>query len=193
MKKIKLGFTMIELLIVIAILGILAVAVLSAINPLEQINRGRDTQSRGDAEQFINAVERYNASKGRFPWQDEPNAEVDLDGIDSTAGGDEDDITIFAGIMAVLVDTNEVKTGYASRIQQATYNPLYAYWDSDDFSNSVYVCFSPKSKSFRTEAAEDCAVKDGQDDFDIAFGTACPGDCVSGVWDGEDDCQICLP
>ena len=66
MKKIKKGFTMIELLIVIAILGILAVAVLSAINPLEQIRRGRDTGSRSDAEQLLNAVERYYSSRGYF-------------------------------------------------------------------------------------------------------------------------------
>ena len=53
------GFTMIELLIVIAILGILAVAVLAAINPIEQINRGRDTGTRSDAEQLLGAIDRF--------------------------------------------------------------------------------------------------------------------------------------
>lgn len=62
------GFTMIELLIVITILGILAVAVLSAINPIEQINRGRDTSSKSDAEQLLNAMERFNAFQTYFPW-----------------------------------------------------------------------------------------------------------------------------
>ena len=47
---------MIELLVVISILGILAVIVLAAINPLEQINRGRDTASRSDAEQLFECV-----------------------------------------------------------------------------------------------------------------------------------------
>ncbi len=65
----QLGFTMIELLIVITILGILATAVLSAINPIEQINRGRDTGSQGDAEQLLSAIDRYNAFQGYFPWQ----------------------------------------------------------------------------------------------------------------------------
>ncbi|MBD3250196.1 MAG: prepilin-type N-terminal cleavage/methylation domain-containing protein [Candidatus Pacebacteria bacterium] len=63
------GFTMIELLIVISILGILAVAVLSAINPIEQINRGRDTGSQSDAEQLLSAIDRYNAFQGYYPWQ----------------------------------------------------------------------------------------------------------------------------
>ncbi len=75
MKKIRqqLGFTMIELLIVITILGILAVAVLSAINPIEQINRGRDTGRQSDAEQLLSAIDRYNAFQGYFPWQIDAN------------------------------------------------------------------------------------------------------------------------
>jgi prepilin-type N-terminal cleavage/methylation domain-containing protein len=63
------GFTMIELLIVITILGILATAVLSAINPIEQINRGRDTGSQSDAEQLLSGIDRYNAFQGYYPWQ----------------------------------------------------------------------------------------------------------------------------
>lgn len=66
----RLGFTMIELLIVIAVLGILAVAVLAANNPIEQINRGRDTGSRSDAEQLLSAIDRYYAGKGYYPWAD---------------------------------------------------------------------------------------------------------------------------
>jgi type II secretory pathway pseudopilin PulG len=62
---------MIELLIVITILGILAVAVLSAINPIEQINRGRDTGRQSDAEQLLSAIDRYNAFQGYYPWQDD--------------------------------------------------------------------------------------------------------------------------
>lgn len=71
--KTQLGFTMIELLVVISILGILAVAVLSAINPIEQINRGRDTRSRSDAEQLVTSIERYNAFQQYYPWQLDEN------------------------------------------------------------------------------------------------------------------------
>jgi len=67
--KLRTGFTMIELLIVIAVLGVLAVAVLSAINPIEQINRGRDTGSRSDAEQLLSAFDRFYTSQQIYPWQ----------------------------------------------------------------------------------------------------------------------------
>lgn len=86
----QLGFTMIELLIVITILGILAVAVLSAINPIEQINRGRDTGSQSDAEQLLSAIDRYNAFQGYYPWQEDAN---DLDTGLLASNYDEDDWT----------------------------------------------------------------------------------------------------
>jgi len=71
----RAGFTMIELLIVITILGILATAVLSAINPIEQINRGRDTGTRSDAEQLLSAMERYNAFRGFPVWLESADPE----------------------------------------------------------------------------------------------------------------------
>ena len=53
------GFTLIELLIVIAILGVLASAVLIAINPLEQLARGRDAGRKSSVRQLGGAVQSY--------------------------------------------------------------------------------------------------------------------------------------
>src|SRR3989344_261652 len=66
-KKVQ-GFTLIELIIVIAILGILAVAVLSAINPLEQIRKANDARRKSNAAEFLNGLERYLATNaGAYP------------------------------------------------------------------------------------------------------------------------------
>ena len=58
----KKGFTLIELLVVITLIGILAVAVLSALNPIEQINKARDAGKRADSSQLLEALDRYFAS-----------------------------------------------------------------------------------------------------------------------------------
>lgn len=58
------GFTLIELLVVIAILGVLAGAVLVAINPLEQLARGRDAGRRTTIQQIGNAVQAYYTNQG---------------------------------------------------------------------------------------------------------------------------------
>ncbi|MBU1085313.1 type II secretion system GspH family protein, partial [Patescibacteria group bacterium] len=63
----KKGFTLIELLVVISLIGVLAVAVLSAINPIEQLNKGRDAGRRADAAQIIKAIDRYYASYEAYP------------------------------------------------------------------------------------------------------------------------------
>src|SRR5690349_12572537 len=62
------GFTMIELLVVISVIGVLAVAVLSSINPIEQILKSRDTRTRTDAANLINATDRYFAIHEVYPW-----------------------------------------------------------------------------------------------------------------------------
>lgn len=49
------GFTLIELIIVIAILGILAAAVLAAIDPIDKLRGGNDTKVLGDIRQIYDA------------------------------------------------------------------------------------------------------------------------------------------
>jgi prepilin-type N-terminal cleavage/methylation domain-containing protein len=165
----QLAFTMIELLIVIAILGILAVAVLSAINPIEQINRGRDTGTRSDAEQLISAIERFYAMTGYYPW----NAAV---GDPATLAWTEADITNLLGLQAPFTDcpvlyrlsevpaasagdcnnepgTLELKLGFVSKLDGTTDNPLFVYHDVNS-SDSTYVCFAPQSNAFQQEARE---------------------------------------
>ncbi|MBI2103903.1 prepilin-type N-terminal cleavage/methylation domain-containing protein [Candidatus Woesebacteria bacterium] len=62
------GFTLVELLIVIALLAAIALIVLSAINPVEQSNRAHDTRFAADSGQLISALERYYASRNQYPW-----------------------------------------------------------------------------------------------------------------------------
>lgn len=64
------GFTLIELLIVIGIIGVLAAAILIALNPLEQFARGRDSGRISTVDQLGKTVQSYSTSQNAvFPPQ----------------------------------------------------------------------------------------------------------------------------
>ncbi|MBI2430416.1 MAG: prepilin-type N-terminal cleavage/methylation domain-containing protein [Candidatus Levybacteria bacterium] len=57
------GFTLIELLVVIAVLGVLAATVLVAIDPVEQLARGRDTGMKSAIAEIGRAMTAYGTSR----------------------------------------------------------------------------------------------------------------------------------
>jgi len=191
-KRLKLvvGFTMIELLIVISVLGILAVAVLSAINPIEQINRGRDTSSKSDAEQLLSAIDRYNAMQRLWPWQDstDDSAAVAFGKVTSTypAGSSCSMIAnLSSGTSPSCPGTDEIKAAFVNRVTGKTSNALYIGYRAGT-GQSVYVCFNPQSGSFKKEADDRC-VSPPEDFPDGACGS-CPTDSL-----GKNANCVCLP
>jgi len=61
------GFTLIEILIAVAIVGILASATLAAINPLEQIKKSNDARRKADLTEIQKALDMYYQDQGRYP------------------------------------------------------------------------------------------------------------------------------
>lgn len=215
------GFTMIELLVVIAVIGILAVALLATLNPLEQIRKGRDTRTRSDASQLASALERYNASLGRFPWQATEGETVTVDFLNVKNGAIPvgDGCTLGAGctlvagngsgVLEQLTNTNEVKSSFIDRLASTSARDLYLYYNAANTGASVTVCYMPESNTFAQEAYDRCSASSFGADFLPSYGSvtqtsvdaqvACPDGAdasayPAGGFDSADaDELICIP
>lgn len=67
-NSLKKGFTLIEVLLVIAIIAILAAIVIIAINPARQIAQSNNAQRRSNVNAIVNAISQYQVdNRGTVP------------------------------------------------------------------------------------------------------------------------------
>lgn len=190
LPKSNAGFTMIELLVVIAVIGVLAVAVLSSINPIEQINKGRDTRTRSDAAQLINAVDRYFAIHEEYPWNVTSADYTSGNEADYTAefvfngGGTQGDPASDWDWVDLLVSTAEVKEGFTNRLKN---DDGIVVFKADGTNETMYTCFIPTSEAFKFEAARNCENGTTPD----GLGTLVTCATTDGTIDPDN--MICLP
>lgn len=194
-NKFNLGFTLVELLIVIALLGVLAAAVLAAINPLEQANRARDAKYKSDASQLLAAIDRYFVSKDEFPWMTVTPLTYDSadDAIGFMSARDEN-IGVCTGTCigdtgsGELITNNELKTEFQKRdfITKTGALDLLYIGKVSGASESIYACYVPRSKSERSKATQSLAV--GSPILTPVT------DCATRAYTGLDtSCVTCLP
>ncbi len=141
--KNKQGFTLIELLIVIALLGALAVGLLAAVDPFEQLKKGRDTSTRNTAAEFYNAAIRYYAQKAKFPWEEpDENGKVELD------PGNVTDLASLPKSISAMAAAGELKEDFIELAGTANLARIFLTFPE---AEKLIVCFRPESKAFRND------------------------------------------
>lgn len=71
--QVHAGFTLIEIVLVIALLGISASVVISLINPAQQFKKANDAKRKADLKQLQAALELYRADQDEYPDEPLPN------------------------------------------------------------------------------------------------------------------------
>jgi prepilin-type N-terminal cleavage/methylation domain-containing protein len=180
-NKLK-GFTLVELLIVIALIAILSVAVLATINPIEQSNKARDSRVQNDAAEVMNAYERYYASQQEYPWEyftTNPIGSADAvmlrsdsygfgicSGQGSVAALQGSDATArVIGCNAsdpfpnLLISSSELKSSFVGKDEfgPVRVDDLFqqALWTAKVANgNSIYICYVPKANANRIDSTK---------------------------------------
>ncbi len=194
MKKVLArGFTLVELLIVIALLSAIALIVIAAINPLEQTNRTRDTRFKADGSQMISAIDRYFTARSEFPWVTADNVTYSNDsafGFISTA----DPLVGICGDSGCSTDGSlltslELKSEFRNRDFIKTSDPNQKIYIGKDQgpSASVYACFLPMSKSNRDKACNESAV------YTVSSGGVRSGVSCTTSSQWQNTWYICIP
>ncbi len=66
-EKKRNGFTLIELILVVAIMGVLSVGVMLTLNPFAQVQKASDARRKSDLSQIQKALETYYQDNGKYP------------------------------------------------------------------------------------------------------------------------------
>lgn len=151
MKINNKGFTLVELLIVIALIAILSVAVLATINPIEQTNKARDAKFKNDTAEVLGALERFYASQNEYPWNQVGTSISST--VDAVFGSTQPEFGVLdaGGTDGVLITTSELKGSFRGKesfvIGAKEEDVMYVYHGGT--TNSNYVCFHPKAAANR--------------------------------------------
>ncbi len=199
----KKAFTLIELLIVIAIIGILAVGVLVGINPLEQTRKATDTSMIDISTEFKNAIDRYYAGHNNMPWclNTSPPGTCTL----NVAGGctDQAGFTTNTGLLldsggciltavTTMIGVGEIKSTFLGSAGSNAH--VIHVWSDANYATYIGVGFQPKSNTYQTNTNTNVAPGTGCVYLGavLACGAVCTGGVGHACTADQNTCYYCI-
>lgn len=129
------AFTLLELLISVALLGTLVVLGIVALNPFEQVKKGTDTVRRAVANDIYTAINNVYIKSGNFAW----GTDIIAAPLNSAQG---------ETVITSLITAGELTASFRKLAQK----DLSRIVLSSSVDGSVlWVCFLPDSKTFRND------------------------------------------
>ena len=137
------GFTLIEILIVVALIGALFLGILAAVDPLEQLKKGGDASKRELTNQIYNGLLQYYSTQNTFPWS------TDVNSVAGTAGAM---TAASTGYLTKVVDQGELKPDFIN-LAGNNLGKIFLTSTADAQGNrqNLSSCFLPDSKAFRAD------------------------------------------
>jgi prepilin-type N-terminal cleavage/methylation domain-containing protein len=147
----KKAFTMVELIVVLAILAILAIGMWTLINPIEQMAKATDGTRQSNAREVASVIATYVVSyQNQYPW----NVQSEF-----YSSGPRQPAARFNSDQLGLAWLNEIAS--KGEMKEATTNKIvsegiyHIYKDTGE-TVPVYVCFEPTSLAYKQQAAAAC-------------------------------------
>lgn len=133
------GFTLVELLVVIGILGILVAALIAAIDPIEQLRKASDTSTKAAISQFNDSVIRYYANHQALPWAAGGDASCSAN-AGSSFNTNAKALIDLTSCMNAIISDNELKASFTANKQ--VLSKIFV----SGTTSGVVSCFDPQSK-----------------------------------------------
>ena len=128
--KIQRGFTVVELLVVVAILGVLTVAVIAAFRPVEQLQKSRDSRRKSDLSQLQKALEAYAADhNGNYP-------------VTPTTGACQYKIPAEDGDGSTCIDWGGSWSNFMKVLPKDPSGKTYIYYSPSAFNGQTYYLYA---------------------------------------------------
>lgn len=137
LKKVKTGFTLVELLVVLGILAVMLALVLIAINPLEILNKTQDVAVQQVTKDFASATKYFYATEKTTPWAKSTSCRDELATKDTVSQMPScvQELTKGGDLQTKAVNSDEAKDIFMT-----------------ECSGSVALCYKPKSSTYRNDS-----------------------------------------